>query len=90
MKTRYYIASIIVSTFLFSACQKSEFAELMDEPASRVEAREAQDDAAGEPDGVAQVDGAELPVIVTPVKSGVVKEVSDGDDESDDDETSKK
>ena len=91
MKLKYYISSIALLALVASSCQKTEFTELMEEKAFQEESRLASDGSVNpegsnevpDPDGIIFID----PVLSDSLGTGVVKEVSDGDEESDDDES---
>ncbi|MEQ9187116.1 MAG: hypothetical protein RLP15_05225 [Cryomorphaceae bacterium] len=90
MKTRNYIACIALMGLMFTGCQKTEFSELMEDEISQQEARQAGDIQQGF--SLMDVESSTAPLDIEKLKnpildkSGVVKEVSDGDEESDDDE----
>ena len=90
MKKRYYIACIALMGLMFTGCQKTEFSELMEDELTQQEARQAGDIQRGSNslDDAASTAPLDIEKLKNPVldKSGVVKEVSDGDEESDDDE----
>lgn len=87
MKQNVYIASIAFTALLFAACEKTEFNELMDGDALQEEARNS--DASFDATERRGTNAKWVPVETEePTTPGVVKEVSDGDDESDDDDTS--
>lgn len=90
MKTRNYIACIALMGLIFTGCQKTEFSELMEDELTQQEARQAGDIQQGTVslDDASSTAPLDIEKLKNPVldKSGVVKEVSDGDEESDDDE----
>ncbi|NQV53003.1 MAG: hypothetical protein HQ500_07455 [Flavobacteriales bacterium] len=90
MNIKYHIASLAIIGLLFTGCQKTEFSELMEEDLVQQESRQSEDVLFDNVtlEGTSLFDDAGLIDDENPKKddSGVVKEVSDGDEESDDDE----
>ena len=86
MKKAIYILATAAFVMVLSSCQKDEFEEIMIQRSAETEAG-----AYGGQDEVFEQDDLEeraLPIRIKKTKTGVVKEVSDGDEESDDDDTS--
>lgn len=87
MKNRFYISTLIVVMLGVTSCQKKEFQELY-ETSSELEEQRAADES--------QITTSQNGSIITDEPrmilrdhievTGMVKEVSDGDEESDDDE----
>ena len=91
MKKQIYIASLAFATLLMVGCEKTEFSELMeDEVLPQEQARTSNTSQDFDDQNTTQrVKATWIPVEdERPSEPGVVKEVSDGDDESDDDDTS--
>jgi SOS-response transcriptional repressor LexA len=89
MRKYIHTAIILSITVLISACEKNEFMELMDEKSAEVQAKESGENVRNTTQETAPI--LEDVRYWKPIESdhsapGVVKEVSDGDDESDDDE----
>lgn len=86
MKKRIYIASILAVSIGFVSCQKTEFEELIISTANdNEEAKISKEQITSFSDP--NISTAEDDLILDdPYVTGLVKEVSDGDEESDDDE----
>jgi len=90
MNIKFHIASLAIIGLLFTGCEKTEFSELMEEEVVQQEARQSGDVLYDNEtlEGTSLFDDSGLTDEEKTTKddSGVVKEVSDCDEESDDDE----
>ncbi len=87
MKNRFYISTLIVVMLGVTSCQKKEFQELY-ESSSEIEEQRVADESqiTTSQDGSFITEEPRLILRDRIEVTGVVKEVSDGDEESDDDE----
>ena len=93
MNTKRLITICFIASLGFTACQKSALEENLFDAADQAALKAADDEASNDVNTLPPSDPHDpiyvLPGDIDPHTPGAVKEVSDGDDESDDDETKK-